>query len=44
MAANTKFLIPIKADLTAAFDLALPALKLHTMPKIVLKVAKYARL
>jgi hypothetical protein len=44
MAANTKFLILVKADLITAFDPALPALKLHTMPKIVLKVARYARL
>jgi hypothetical protein len=44
MPANTRFLIPVKADLIAAFDPALPALKLHTMPKIVLRVARYARL
>jgi len=44
MLANTRFLILVKADLIATFDPALPALKLHTMPKIVLKVARYARL
>ena len=44
MAANTKFLILVQVDLIAAFDPALPALKLHTMPKIVLKAARYARL
>jgi hypothetical protein len=44
MVANAKFLILVKADLITAFDPALPALKPHTMPKIVLKVARYARL
>ena len=44
MTANTKFLILVEADLITAFDPALPTLKLHTMPKIVLKVARYARL
>jgi hypothetical protein len=44
MAASTKFLTLVQADLITALDPALPALKLHTMPKIVLKVARYARL
>ena len=44
MAASTKFLTLVQADLITALDPALPALKLHTMPKIVLRVARYARL
>jgi hypothetical protein len=43
MLSNTRFLVLVKADLIATSDLALPALKPHTMPKIVLKVARYAK-